>query len=351
MYIIHYYTSYVYTTHLIHIPLYIRIQVAVQDGFKDPFSYDAVQCFAHMVNLSPICRVYVTPELVDAMFRGGLTEELVITLNTIIKHIPHVRNYVQRQLTGSIASVLMKYISTIGEGRNSTSTPSRPQPLVIQRHSSYAVTPKKTSFWSRFNTTINNKTTPELSMTEQLTFAMSVIAKHDFFFTSIDTNSRYDRSSSHSPTHSFVEQYSPTTTKLGPGATAMSLRKVSSIPIMPNPMYEDPNQADPIISLISILRDAVTKYLVDINPVIRSAAAMSCLAVLHKIVIKLPSSHPEQLTVSSILDRLLQLGVGDEHADIRCKIFSSIQSSLDHIVIRAEHIHYLLEALNDEVCI
>lgn len=312
-----------------------EIKGAVQDGFKDPFCKEALECFAHMVNLSPFCRRFVTPELVDAMFRGGLTEELIVTLNAIMRNVPNIRGYVQKQLSTYITMVLQRHMISLDIRTMSTAHASiarSTKPSVPPRQStsfnkpSLISAPHKSGMWSLpfFNSNPASTMTQEKSTDEQLTFALKVIATHDFF-----SKSKLNESKE--------------------VAAAVNLKAIPTMGLkLPSFQLPKDPQEDPLNSLILIIRDSVVRYLDDNNPLIRSAAAMSCLAVIDTIIMKLQPGTMDHNSVAMILDRLLQLGIGDNSAEIRFSIFNSIPASLDHMVVRSQYIYCLVEGLNDE---
>jgi hypothetical protein len=68
-----------------------------------------------VVNVSSAARKYVTQDVIDAMFRGGLTDELVDTLKVVIKNCVTLRSHIQMQLRVHITSTLQRYVVIVDE--------------------------------------------------------------------------------------------------------------------------------------------------------------------------------------------------------------------------------------------
>ena len=380
-----------------------QCMAAVTDGFKEPFCREALSCFTHMVSVSQSnCRRHVTPELIDSMFIGGLTEELVMTCNAIMRNMPIIRGYVQKQIMNHITSVLQKHMTmdlaqrtaSVYQGQagskntadtsikannnnsnssnnNNTSsnmnfnsyklskstanTSGREQLLISSNISQLtAATPVKpynTSLWSFFSSSAPIETDPVLSADEQLTFALKVLATHDFFAKSTITrdihnsqtreslsplmsvhgnrsvSNSINRSISNSINRSISNSINTpsasnlvinaltssthTTANFGNTYNTTSTHNMSNQGMMSASQIkkvEEYNDFNPLGTLISIVSDSVVVYLDNLNPEIRLAAATSCLAVLDTIIVKIESLSYDYVSAARILDRLLHLG-------------------------------------------
>ncbi|KKY24120.1 putative phosphatidylinositol 3-kinase tor2 [Phaeomoniella chlamydospora] len=101
--------------------------------------------------------------------------------------------------------------------------------------------------------------------------------------------------------------------------------------------------------LNEFVRDVTARYVDNKNPEIRKAAALTCCQLfMQDPIVYQTSAHSIQV-VREVIDKLLTIGVGDEDADIRCKILQSLDSKFDRHLGRPENIRCLFLAVNDEV--
>eukprot|EP01037_Dinobryon_pediforme_P036831 gene36831-43956_t len=87
----------------------------IENGFRDVFCVNALKCLAMIVGVSVTIRDCVTVKVVDNMFRGGLTKELIDSLKIIIKYVPRIRSHAQYQLRTHISIILSRFNVVIDE--------------------------------------------------------------------------------------------------------------------------------------------------------------------------------------------------------------------------------------------
>jgi hypothetical protein len=310
----------------------------IRDGFKDPFCVEAMQCLGMIVNVSTASKKYVDTNLIDAMFTGGLTPDLVENLKILMKQVTAIRSHLQTNLRMHITSILLEYNVLVDEGPvgtgngsptrincritpppSSTNLAMNP-PLPVKDKGLIKGTistvfggspgkpfrfPHGPSLFGGNNIIINTSVTTTQATTEsQLILALQVLACHDFF-----PKQARDRG------------------------------------LLKDAFTDDEDQS---LNLLRVLRVAVVRYLDDFNPELRGEAAVTCLAVLDAIVLSVDQNAEEYSYCFQILDRLLMLGVGDDSVDIRLRIFLNFTPTLDHVVVQSANVHCLIEGLNDE---
>ena len=291
------------------------------EGFKDPFCVEALQCLGMIVSSSVSIRRLVDDQLVNSMFRGGLTQELVETLKVLSRCIPAIRGAAKKQLLTHISRILKKYNVLIDEVRGKSSGQLRlsktalaalqSQKAIDNKASSHA--PKR---WPNFS--LSNVSKPEsvvystasttsgaLKPEDELLFVLKLLTLPEFFPRMVR-----ERSGTSAPT----------------------------------------DKADDFLSieLLGLVRYSVVKYLDDYDTDVRIAAAKACAAVLDSTVQVTDFNKIEFQYILQVLDRLLILGVGDDSVEIRVLVFSSLSPSLDQVITLTENMHCLIEALNDE---
>lgn len=296
---------------------------AIRDGFKEPFCTEALQCLGVVVRSSTIGHRYVDSDLVAAMFQGGLTPGLIKSLKIIVKSTPTVRGQVQSRLRSHITNILLNHGVHVEDapiqGRQTRSgsrtTPKRPQMPLTPTHSmsfGNLWSSVKSPHFSPFNKSMSFSPGYEETTTtdDELVLALQVLASFDFLH----------------------NQFSSTTSSSG-----KTVSRAAS--------YGTTNEGE---MLLRVVREGVVRYLDDMNPAIRNAAAVTCATVLDKVVDTIETSTDGDRYLIQVIDRLLMLGVGDESQEIRANVFLSLPPSLDHVVSHSENVHCLIEALNDE---
>ncbi|KAI8925792.1 armadillo-type protein [Entophlyctis helioformis] len=99
----------------------------------------------------------------------------------------------------------------------------------------------------------------------------------------------------------------------------------------------------PLDDLVKICAEV---YLEDENPHVRKTAAISCCMILLRSASCYKSS---SIFVSSILERILSVGITDPEPSIRLVVLQSLNDSLDRHLAKSENAKMMLIALNDEV--
>ncbi|ORZ30937.1 armadillo-type protein [Catenaria anguillulae PL171] len=93
----------------------------------------------------------------------------------------------------------------------------------------------------------------------------------------------------------------------------------------------------------------VTQYLEDDVAEVRLAAALTCCHVLSSDPVRFQTSAYAIEQVNSVLERLLTVAVADPDAKIRLAVLSSLDNRFDHNLAKAENVHSVFLATNDEV--
>jgi serine/threonine-protein kinase mTOR len=295
---------------------------AIKEGFKEPFCIEALQCLGVVIRASPSGQAYVSSELVNSMFQGGLTPDLIRALKVIVKVTPSIRGQVQSRLRSHITSILINHnVVRTSDSRRTHSTAPVPSPSIL---GGFFSSSKSTASSKRSAGTTGASGTPaqEYSTDDELVLALQVLASFDFLPSQFSTQ----------------QQPSPSFSRVDSGGSFDSLRSDKSL-----------SQGNESEMLLRVVRDGVVRYLDDSNPAIRDAAAVTCAIVLNKVVDAVgEASGDGGKYLIQVMDRLLMLGVGDENEDIRVHVFLSIPPSLDHIISNSENVHCLIEAMNDE---
>jgi len=278
----------------------------IDDGFRDPFCIQVLQCIGMVLTASSSSRTFINTNFVNSMFKGDLTIDLLNCLRIVIKLVSSMRSHIQNRLIHHVKSTLLRYVVLMDEthkyangrprfnGKGNSST-----------HRLSFVSPQKTSpgkhYFGVFGSMISESLAAQTTDTDELIiFALQIISNVDFFPRLIR-----DRGS-----------------------------VVST-------------ETDQSLNLISVVRDAVVRYLDDANPSVRATAAMTCVYVLDNVSVSIDPKSKEFTFMVQIMDRLLIVGIGDD-LKLRSCIFSSITPSLDHIVALSRSIHCIIDSLDDE---
>ncbi|KAJ3362692.1 phosphatidylinositol kinase- protein kinase tor1 [Allomyces javanicus] len=102
-------------------------------------------------------------------------------------------------------------------------------------------------------------------------------------------------------------------------------------------------------SLNEFVSQIVTQYLEDDVADVRLAAALTCCRVLSSDPVRFQTSAHALEQVNSVLERLLTVAVADPDPKIRLAVLSSLGDQFDHYLAKAENVHSVFLATNDEV--
>ena len=301
---------------------------SIKDGFHAQyFCTQALQCLGMVINVSSSSRKFVNTDLIDSMFRGGLSLDLIENLKLVIKHVAFVRGHIQGQLLTHIKSILKSYAvqlddgprlgrmalarafgakSTVGQKPATDSLKPSPAKSFLGSTGLFSSSSSKDQLKQEQYISSSSLLTQPLNSEDQLILSLAVLSSHDFF-----PKQLRDRS------------------------------LVSS-------SYVGMGEEDPIAQLLLVVKEAVVRYLDDFNADIRGAAASTCASVLDTVVLGLDPNSDEFLWVYEVINRLLMLGVGDDLKEIRQSVFASFTHSLDNAISQSENVHCLIEALSDE---
>eukprot|EP00981_Chlorochromonas_danica_P006380 scaffold1365_cov163-Ochromonas_danica.AAC.70 len=322
-------------------------------GFKDPFSIEALPCFTTLLNVSPPSRKLIENKVIDLLFRGGLTPQLVDTLKVVIKHVPSIRIYAQGKLKTSATTILDSYIVTIDE--KATKLSSRTT-RVLNPSPATPPSSHKSGLWfgaSKPSTPVENTVEQQAALEkveDEIAFALQVLAMPEIY------SKTRDRSMA------IVSGITSTAfalnTSLNNGVQAATSGDNCAMNAVQSAEEEEATE------LLSMARDSVLRYMDDFNPKIRQAAAEACATILHTVLPSMESLYAASstgcsLSLSSnsscnfyllhqILDRLLIMGVGDDSHIIRCKVLAAITPAMDRALAQTDNVHCLVEALNDD---
>ena len=333
------------------------------DGFKEPFCIAAMQSLGMIVNVSTPSRKFVNNDMVDAMFNGGLTPDLIDNLKVLMRHVPLVRSHLQSTLRLHITSILLMYNVLVDEGPTSGAGASSPTPinsrLTNSSHISHGTKHLNTST-SSTSSSINNYSSGTSGSQQKSGLKVSISnliggspGKH-----LTGKTSRWNGPSGLFGHHStYVHNNFITTSQATTeGQLILGLKVLACRDFFPKQSKDRGLLRDSFLeaeehqstNLLRVLRVAVVRYLDDFNAELRSEAAVTCLSVLDATVFSVDQSAEEYTYCFEILDRLLMLAVGDDSVDIRVRVFSAFTPALDHVVVQSSNVHCLIEALNDE---
>lgn len=354
------------STHLRTSSLLNDIFVAINNGFRDPFCVAALSCLSYVIkSSSTIAKRYVTTEVIDAMFRGGFKVDLIETLKIVVKQVPVVLDHTQYQLRGNIAALLQKYVVFVddspgksrlgGTRRVTTSQSIAPLFGSPQRQTARAMGLWGTS--GMFHVASNANLTAQMSSTAsqdsnqainiqnnqaetEIILAMKTLASHDFFpkYSSRERTQQIE----------FIRRDSYGSTK----PRSASVHNPLTMLVDTNPptssvanMIEYQDQS---LKLLRLVSECVVKFFDDCNQDIRKTAVLTTAYVLENIILSSELDYSVYGEIIDVIDRLLLVGVGDDVAEIRAKVFNSLAPSLDYLISQSDSIHCLIEGLSDE---
>jgi hypothetical protein len=340
-------------------PVVKEVFGVINDGFKVPFCVEAMQSLGMIVNASLSSRQYVTTDLVDAMFLGGLTPDLIENLKILMKHVPLIRSHLQSNLRMHITATLLRYNVLVDEGTvtgmgGTTSATGVDNRSSIKNGTKQQNTSQTTNNGSNSNTSSSQ---PIKDSGKGLKSSISSVFGSPGKVVSNKPSRFYGPSGlfGNNNNNNF-DGFRTTTQGNTEGQLILALRVLACHDFFPKQtrdrgMLKDSfteGDEDQSLNLLRVLRAAVVRYLDAFNPELRGEAAVTCLAVLDATVLSVDQSAEEYSYCFQILDRLLMLGVGDDSAEIRVRIFSAFTPTLDHVVVQSANVHCLLESLNDE---
>lgn len=279
-----------------------EIYVSILDGFKDPFCTAALECVGMVVSNSPTFRNQVTSPFIDSMFQGGLTKDLIAVLEIIFHHVHSVRRHIQTRLCNDVIYVLQSNAVVLDEDNSASRGVSNGGSREFTMNKGSA----RASHWG--------------SPSKGIIRAIKGSKPQSFF------------------------SMSPFTQKSQTKPVSSDEMLILALDVLASPLFF-PRHLDQSVILLRINFEYVLRYLDDYNPKIRSAAAATCISIVDKAV---SSPDVDADLIPKIIDNLLMIGVGDDSADIRYKIFASLTPSLDLCISKSDCIHCLIDALNDE---
>ncbi len=97
----------------------------ISGGMSDPFCPQALTCLGLIVSVSPAMRDLVDSRLIDLMFRGGISPDLIDNLTIVLANVGSVRKQAQAQLRTHVSSILNKYKPVIEEGKGGVGNAAR----------------------------------------------------------------------------------------------------------------------------------------------------------------------------------------------------------------------------------
>ena len=330
----------------------------INDGFREPFCVAAMQSLGMIVNVSVPSRKFVNNDVVDSMFNGGLTPDLVENLKVLMRHVPSVRCHLQSTLRLHITSILMMHNVLVDEGPMTGAGGTSPTPI-NSRITASSNSKQLNLTTSTTGSSIHHYPSASNGGSHQksgLKVSISSLiggspGKHLTGKTSRWNGALFGSNSSyvHSP---FIATSQATTE----GQLILALKVLSCHDFFPKQAKDRGLLRDSFteaadhqsLDLLRVLRMAVVRYLDDFNAELRCEAAITCLSVLDATVFAIDQDAEEYAYCFEILDRLLMLAVGDDSVDIRIRVFSAFTPSLDHVVVQSSNMHCLIEGLNDE---
>jgi hypothetical protein len=334
---------------------------AVIEGFADPYANaKALECLGMIVQTSLPSRRLIDRNVIDAMFRGGLSQELMYTLRVIVKYVPKETKNVQFTMRTELTNILLRYAVVVDDvsdrqvlsaraymspqtaAAQSLQTPLEKQfpstsssslrPLASAVSNGVLVGPApvgnapkpaalpKAGSWFFHHTTESTATTPTtqpfLNPHTQILLAMRMLSSCADIFD--------DETS-------------------GPGDSGNSKAAVVGV----GPMG-DGSVTKPHSQLLVAARDGLARYLEDSNETVRCTAALTSMALFDHVIPKVDSRSSDFSLVQKVLERLLLMTVGDDSNYIRWRILSSFPPRLDAVLAVSQHVGCLTEALNDE---
>jgi FKBP12-rapamycin complex-associated protein len=250
--------------------------------------------------------------LVPSLFKGGLSHNLIMTLEVICKNIEEARGVIQSRLFTEVDSVLRNHtfqdmVAIGGPGSPnsqalrraqsigrpaSQSLFQRPADIAAVLSSAFATTSKLVG-----SSHIMDLVAPTDQASRLVVLALHTLHTFDFY------------------------------TKHQQGAH----------------------------QVLKTIKESVINCLDDDDKYIRKSATVTCCKILHNSLdekselrkAKRVSSNTEN-TVLEVMERLLMVGVADDIEEIRLAVFQTISPRLDPYVAKSENLNCLLDAINDE---
>ena len=331
----------------------------INDGFKEPFCIAAMQSLGMIVNASSASRKHVNTDVVDAMFLGGLTPDLIENLKILMKHVPSVRSHLQSTLRVYITSILLQYNVLVDEAPVNSLGSASPNPInsriALNTNKLLNTTTSASMPVSANTTSSHNGKESRSAIKASIT---SVFGGSPGKHSAVKLSRWSHRPSSIFGNHSaYVDDTFATASQATTeGQLILALKVLACHDFFPRQSRDRSAIRDTFtdaedgqsLNLLRVLRIAVVRYLDDFNPELRGEAAVTCLSVLDATVATVDQTAEEYSYCFQILDRLLMLAVGDDSVDIRVRIFGAFTPSLDHVVVQSSNVHCLIEGLNDE---
>lgn len=272
----------------------------IRKGLIERYCGEALQSFGVLLNLSSYSRSLLDRDIINDMFGGGITSELMDILKIIMRHVLSVRGHIQNKLLSHITYILHL---NINNGNDETYGKVNNDLPLSSRRSSISNT-----FFSVFSSQSSSSTfQTSLNKDAQTILALKALACKDFYPKQI-----LDRSL----------------------LTAEEFEAV----------VEEIDQTH----LVKVVRDYVIRFLADSNVNVREEAAKTCIAVLDVVVMRIKYDSEDYYYMCQIIDRLLIFGIGDDSDVIRCNVFLNFTPSLDHIISQSDNVHCIIESLDDE---
>ena len=339
-----------------------EVFTVINDGFKEPFCIAAMQCLGMVVNVSSASRKHVNTDVIDALYLGGLTPDLIENLKILMKHVPSVRLHLQSTLRKYITTILLQYNVLVDEVPINSNGQSSPNPVnsrIALNGPKLCNTTSTSASHSVNSTPSSAHHTKEPGSRSGLKAGITSVfggspGKHSAVKLSRWTNRPSGLFGNQSAyVHDTFTTATQATTE---GQLVLALKVLACHDFFPKQLRDRSSVRDTLtdaedgqsLNLLRVLRVAVVRYLDDFNPELRGEAAVTCLSVLDATVSTIDQNAEEYSYCFQILDRLLMLAVGDDSVDIRVRIFSSFAPSLDHVVVQSANVHCLIEGLNDE---
>jgi hypothetical protein len=141
------------------------------NGFNECFCCEALQCFGVLLNLSSYCRSLLDRDIINDMFNGGITSELMDILKIIIRHMLSVRGHIQNRLLSHITYILHININNEEANKNLSELPSQNRRTSISN-----------TFFSVFSSQSASSTfQTSLNKDAQTILALKALACKDFY--------------------------------------------------------------------------------------------------------------------------------------------------------------------------
>ncbi|RLN71451.1 hypothetical protein BBJ28_00014991, partial [Nothophytophthora sp. Chile5] len=233
--------------------------------------------------------------MVGPLFQNDLDSSLVETLTTIVKKIPQMKPIIQQKLFERLSSILRARQSDIGG--STTMPPSR-----RLKTASISVTSGMLS--NLFSSATGGKT----------------------------NGSSPDNGSSSTEVPSAIAMQ------------ALALETLANFDF----------QGNRLIPIMSFVHETVVKFLDHEVAAIRKSAALTCCKLLlppgeERGGNAVMTSDDFARPVTSVLERLLTVGIADTEASIRLRVLASLDSRFDPLLALNDNLRCLFIALNDEV--